>query len=90
MDQVVQQSAAGAEESASASEELSSQAQVLRQTVEQLASLVGGANTSQHLSSGLVHSTVKKVSNPGHQTTSASSSQKQAATASLTEKLEKF
>jgi methyl-accepting chemotaxis protein len=42
MDQVVQQSAAGAEESASAAEELSSQAQVLRQTVDQLATLVTG------------------------------------------------
>ncbi len=46
MDKVVQQSAAGAEESASASEELSSQAQVLRQTVEQLAGLVGGGQSS--------------------------------------------
>jgi methyl-accepting chemotaxis protein len=42
MDKVVQQSAAGAEESASASEELAGQAQVLRQTVDQLAALVGG------------------------------------------------
>jgi methyl-accepting chemotaxis protein len=42
MDKIVQQSAAGAEESASASEELSSQAQGLRQTVGQLATLVGG------------------------------------------------
>jgi methyl-accepting chemotaxis protein len=47
MDKVVQQSAAGAEESASASEELSSQAQVLRQTVDQLAGLVGGNQGSQ-------------------------------------------
>jgi methyl-accepting chemotaxis protein len=46
MDQVVQQSAAGAEESASASEELSSQAVVLRQTVDQLATLVGGNQES--------------------------------------------
>jgi methyl-accepting chemotaxis protein len=44
MDQVVQQSAAGAEESASAAEELSSQAQVLRQTVDQLATLVTGSS----------------------------------------------
>jgi methyl-accepting chemotaxis protein len=43
MDQVVQESAAGAEESASASEELSSQAQVLRQTVDGLAVLIEGS-----------------------------------------------
>ncbi len=48
MDKVIQSSAAGAEESASASEELSSQAQVLRQTVDQLAVLVG-RNQSGHL-----------------------------------------
>ncbi len=49
MDKVVQQSAAGAEESASASEELSSQAQVLRQTVGQLAALVGGDHSAQSI-----------------------------------------
>ncbi len=41
MDNIIQQSAAGAEESAAAAEELSSQAQVLRQTVSQLGELVG-------------------------------------------------
>ncbi len=49
MDKVVQQSAAGAEESASASEELASQAQVLRQTVNQLAALVGTAQTESRV-----------------------------------------
>ena len=42
MDKVTQQNAAGAEESASASEELSSQAAALRDTVEELMRLAGG------------------------------------------------
>ncbi len=50
MDKVVQQGAANAEESASASEELSSQAQVLQQSVGQLATLVGGHNMDGHAS----------------------------------------
>jgi methyl-accepting chemotaxis protein len=47
MDKVVQQSAAGAEESSAASEELASQAQVLQQTVDQLSAMVSGGNHSQ-------------------------------------------
>lgn len=42
MDEVVQKNAAGAEKTASASEELNAQAETLREYVEQLGSLVGG------------------------------------------------
>jgi methyl-accepting chemotaxis protein len=42
MDRVVQQNAASAEESAGASQQLNDQSQILRQTVKQLAFLVGG------------------------------------------------
>jgi methyl-accepting chemotaxis protein len=44
MDKVTQQNAANAEESASASEELSSQAESMQEVVSQLVALVGGAN----------------------------------------------
>jgi methyl-accepting chemotaxis protein len=72
MDKVVQQSAAGAEESASASEELSSQAQVLRQTVDQLSSLVGG----DHSQGRAVNTHYKKAASPSrsHPQIQASSS----------------
>ncbi|MBI5586517.1 MAG: MCP four helix bundle domain-containing protein [Deltaproteobacteria bacterium] len=43
MDRVVQQNAAGAEESASASEELNAQAEQMKDFVQQLVNLVGGA-----------------------------------------------
>jgi len=51
MDKVTQQNAANAEESASASEELSGQAEQMNRIIEELAALVGGnsdnAGTSQ-------------------------------------------
>jgi methyl-accepting chemotaxis protein len=56
MDKVVQQGAANAEESASASEELSSQAQVLQQSVVQLATMVGG-----HQSGGSASSEIRSI-----------------------------
>ena len=45
MDKVTQQNAANAEESASASEELSAQAESMNQAVQDLVGLVGGSNT---------------------------------------------
>jgi methyl-accepting chemotaxis protein len=46
MDKVTQQNAANAEESASASEELSAQAEQMNEVVVQLAVLVGGSATA--------------------------------------------
>jgi methyl-accepting chemotaxis protein len=46
MDKVTQQNAANAEESASASEELSAQAESMNEIVNELASLVGGNNNA--------------------------------------------
>ena len=46
MDRVTQSNAANAEESASASEELSGQAEQMNEVVEQLASMVGGSNST--------------------------------------------
>jgi methyl-accepting chemotaxis protein len=49
MDKVTQQNAANAEESASASEELSAQAATMKEVVDQLVALVGGgASRSGH------------------------------------------
>jgi methyl-accepting chemotaxis protein len=48
MDKVTQQNAASAEESASASEELSAQAEHMNEIVNDLARLVGGASNSTH------------------------------------------
>jgi methyl-accepting chemotaxis protein len=45
MDKVTQSNAANAEESASASEELSAQAETMQQVVGQLIALVGGAGS---------------------------------------------
>jgi methyl-accepting chemotaxis protein len=52
MDKVTQQNAANAEESASASEELSAQAESMKEVVGQLVALVGGAATKQAGSAG--------------------------------------
>jgi methyl-accepting chemotaxis protein len=52
MDKVTQQNAANAEESASASEELSAQAQSMNHVVGELVALVGGAANGQSRSSG--------------------------------------
>ena len=48
MDKVTQQNAANAEESASASEELSAQAEQMNQAVQELVALVGGATGRTH------------------------------------------
>jgi methyl-accepting chemotaxis protein len=50
MDKVTQQNAANAEQSASASEELSAQAETMNHIVRELASLVGGINTEHSFS----------------------------------------
>ena len=66
MDKVTQQNAANAEESASASEELSAQAESMKEVVDQLVALVGGAGarmaasgepkkTEHHLHANLEH-----------------------------------
>lgn len=47
MDKVVQQNAANAEESASASEEMNAQAVTMRDVVEELVSVIGGTSTNQ-------------------------------------------
>lgn len=48
MDKVTQQNAANAEESASASEELSAQAESMKEMVDRLTTLVGGRSTGAH------------------------------------------
>ena len=48
MDKVTQQNAANAEQSASASEELSGQAEQMDQIVKELAMLVGGSNANNN------------------------------------------
>jgi methyl-accepting chemotaxis protein len=65
MDKVTQANAANAEESASASEELSAQADQLKDMVVQLSVVVGGSNESNS-SGGSIHST----STPKHSTAS--------------------
>jgi methyl-accepting chemotaxis protein len=60
MDKVTQQNAAGAEESASASEQLSAQAQTVKGTVGELLALVGGSTRDRE-------STVRRT-NAGHAT----------------------
>jgi hypothetical protein len=55
MDKVTQQNAANAEESASASEELSAQAETVNDIVGELVALVGGASTGQRNSSNSHH-----------------------------------
>ena len=50
MDKVTQQNAANAEESASASEELSAQAEQMNQIVSELSALVGGRSTGSNVS----------------------------------------
>jgi methyl-accepting chemotaxis protein len=72
MDKVTQQNAANAEESASASEELSAQAESMKEIVGQLVALVGGADsqrarsgetrTGRHLMEHKLHSTEKPKS----------------------------
>jgi methyl-accepting chemotaxis protein len=52
MDKVTQQNAANAEESASASEELSAQAESMKEVVNQLVALVGGAGANAARSGG--------------------------------------
>jgi len=63
MDKVTQSNAANAEESASASEELSAQAATMNEIVSELVTLVGGANarTAQtHSKAGIAHTDTKK------------------------------
>ena len=70
MDKVTQQNAANAEESASASEELSAQAEQMNEVVNELVALVGGntgkrqsgsSGNRRHLNINVDHSGAKKV-----------------------------
>ncbi len=63
MDKVVQQNAAGAEESASASEELSAQAEELKGLMERLAHIVQGAQPASQPSAP-VHASPRKTPTP--------------------------
>jgi signal transduction histidine kinase len=74
MDKVTQQNAANAEESASASEQLTAQAQAMNDIVNQLAVLVGGCNSrpqnrgnkaSAHQDHGPAHAIQGHVAGPG-------------------------
>jgi methyl-accepting chemotaxis protein len=60
MDKVTQQNAANAEESASASEELSAQAEQMNQIVQDLVNLVGGNKKAGSQNAPAVHKTVHK------------------------------
>lgn len=65
MDKVTQSNASNAEESASASEELSAQANELREMVEQLVSIVGGKGSGEKSSNRNVDATfMRKVTGP--------------------------
>jgi methyl-accepting chemotaxis protein len=64
MDQVTQANAANAEESASASEELSSQAETMAGVVQELIALVGGGGTANATRSTSVAPRVKKLTQP--------------------------
>ncbi len=62
MDKVTQQNAANAEESASASEELTAQAESMNEIVGQLVTLVGGSTSkSSHSQKATVHQGVKVI-----------------------------
>jgi methyl-accepting chemotaxis protein len=63
MDKVTQQNAANAEESASASEELSAQAASMKEIVNELVSLVGGANAK---TGSMVTTAVSHTNEHGH------------------------
>jgi methyl-accepting chemotaxis protein len=60
MDKVTQQNAANAEESASASEELSAQAEQMNQIVQDLVNLVGGSSKSEVRHAPVAHKTAQK------------------------------
>ena len=66
MDKVTQQNAANAEESASASEELSAQAESMNEIVAELTALVGGKAATQRTSNNNAAKTKKKLSLSDH------------------------
>jgi methyl-accepting chemotaxis protein len=71
MDKVTQQNAANAEESASASEELSAQAESMKEVVDQLVALVGGAGSKTTNSNGhRVHMGIEHKLHPVSKATS--------------------
>lgn len=80
MDQVTQQVAANAEESASSSEELSAQAIQMKEAVDELTALIGGANKkkSDHAPNRLLigHNTKSYNQNESHARLSSGKSQK--------------
>jgi len=63
MDKVTQANAAGAEESASAAEELNAQAEVMKETVGNLQMLVGG-KSEENAQTRAIRSTVQKSASP--------------------------
>ena len=78
MDKVVQQNAAGAEESASASEELNAQAEQMKASITELAAIIGGsaskapATTSGKNGGGIFKKVKRQVKkNAGGRTPSA-------------------
>ena len=66
MDKVTQQNAANAEESASASEELSAQAEQMNEVVNELATMVGGTNQSSNAGRSSTAAASRKLSTSDH------------------------
>ena len=64
MDKVTQTNAAGAEEGASAAEELSSQAAVLKESISQLLQLVGGSDSNAKVNRSVAAEPVHHVATP--------------------------
>jgi len=64
MDRVVQQNAANAEETASATEELNSQAELIREMVKGLASFIGGNKSGARAEAGLNENDNQKLIKP--------------------------
>ncbi len=77
MDKVTQQNAANAEESASASEELSAQAESMNDIVGELVNLVGGSSSNQRKSSNRHHRKSNANQGAAHNTHQASNKAKQ-------------
>ncbi|MHC4534371.1 MAG: methyl-accepting chemotaxis protein [Planctomycetota bacterium] len=77
MDKVTQQNAANAEESASASEELSAQAESMNDVVGELVNLVGGSSAGQRISSSRRHRKSNVDHGAAHKTHQESNKTKQ-------------
>ncbi len=90
MDQVTQSNAANAEESASASEELSGQARALNQMVGDLMMLINGKNTLQSSSAGMISVAPQTRKAPVASAKSAKSADKKASAQPVKESSESF